>query len=397
MFSKKTTMPLLVALSTCFNVSHAQELNAGPPDSGFKNLKIFASDGTSKVNIFANGNMQAKLDIIYDLAPGYELKDIHLKQLNTEDELEGWKISDTSNQYLHQIDNLSSTMSVSDSMTAHRYISTEDEIPNSISVCVEATAIKDGVETKKSTCNAQTSNAFVYINAIAPHYLGKEDFNLTSWADSPILDKWEESIEIKEQTLMKKPNTPRILSVESDSWHKGDDAIYAENAFVLENYVKNLPKQVSQVASWLESDSYQTSVKFVENTGLNSTWGTTKELPIPYYRKNEKNYITTFVTQILKGDKFLLKENQWHYNLCAEQTFPWGTFDQHYYKCQNIGELWQVAPEYGYNVNNVTWINRPSNTLKVTDIYGTTSELKFGMGQINGYGYSSDYRELQII
>ena len=116
------------------------------------------------------------MDIIYDLKPGYELKDIHLKQLNTEDKLEGWKISDTSNQYLHQIDNLSSTISVSDSMTAHRYISTE-EMPNSISVCVEATAInKNGVEAKKSNCNSQTTNASVYVNAIAPHYLGKGDF-----------------------------------------------------------------------------------------------------------------------------------------------------------------------------------------------------------------------------
>ena len=397
MFCKKTTIPLLVTLSTCFNLTHAQELNAVPPDSGFKNLKIFASDGTSKVNIFANGNMQAKLDIIYDLAPGYELKDIHLKQLNTEYELEGWKISDTSNQYLHQIDSLLSTISVSDRMTAHRYISTEDKIPNSVSVCVEATAIKNGIESKKSTCNSQTSNAFVYVKASKPKYLTKDDFVLTSWADSESFENYYDYIEIKEQTLMKKPNTPRILSVESDSWHKGDDAINAGNAFVLANYVSNLPSQVSQVASWLESDSNQTLVKFVENTGLNSTWGTTKELPIPYDRKNEKNYITTFVTQILKGDKFLLKETEWNYNLCAEQTFPWGIYDQHYYTCQNIGELWQVAPQMGYNVNSITWITRPSNTLKVTDIYGTTSELSFGMGLINGYGYSSDYRELQLV
>ena len=170
-------MPLLVALSTFFNVSHAQELYAGPPDSGFKNLKIFASDGTSQVNIFANGNMQAKLDIIYDLAPGYELKDIHLKQYNTEDELEGWKVSDTSNQYIHQIDSSSLTISVLDGKTAERYISTEDEISNRISVCVEATAInKNGVEAKKSNCNSQTTNTSVYVNAIAPHYLGKGDF-----------------------------------------------------------------------------------------------------------------------------------------------------------------------------------------------------------------------------
>ncbi|EAR57581.1 hypothetical protein SKA34_08343 [Photobacterium sp. SKA34] len=396
MFSKKTTMPLLVALSTCFNVSHAQELNAGPPDSGFKNLKIFASDGTSKVNIFANGNMQAKLDIIYDLAPGYELKDIHLKQLNTEDELEGWKISDTSNQYLHQIDNLSSSISVSDSMTAHRYISTEDEIPNSISVCVEATAIKDGVESKKSTCNAQTSNAFVYINAITPHYLGKEDFDLISWADSPLLEKWEDTIEIKEQTLMKKPDTLRILNIESDSWHKGDDAIYAENAFVIENYVNNLPSQVSQVASWLENSNYETFVKFIENCGRNNFWGTTKQAEILYAHKNEKDYIATFVTQILKGDKFLVKNKVWKYNLCTEDVW-WHAAYNPYYTCQNIGELWQVAPETEQPIGDVTRITRPSNSLKVTDIYGTTSELSFGMGQINGYGYSSDYRELQLI
>ena len=396
MFSKKTTMPLLVALSTCFNVSHAQELNAGPPDSGFKNLKIFASDGTSQVNIFANGNMQAKLDIIYDLAPGYELKDIHLKQYNTEDELEGWKVSDTSNQYIHQIDSSSLTISVLDGKTAERYISTEDEISNRISVCVEATAIKDGVETKKSTCQPGASDAFVYINAITPYYLGKEDFELISWTNSSLLESWSDTIEIREQTLMKKPKTPRILNIESDSWHKGDDAIYAENAFVIENYVDNQPSQVSQVASWLERSSFQTFVKFIENCGQNNFWGTTKELPILYAHKNEENYIATFVTQILKEDKFLVKNKDWKYNLCTEDVW-WHGANSPYYTCQNIGELWKVAPETKQPIGDVTRITRPSNTLKVIDEYGTTSELSFGMRQINDNRYSSDYRELQLI
>lgn len=103
-------------------------------------------------------------------------------------------------------------------------------------------------------------------------------FDLISWADSSQLEKWEYTIEIKEQTLMNKLDTPRILNIGSDSWHTGDDTIYAENAFV------------------------------IKNCELNNFWSTTKESPIPCTHKNEKKYIATFVTQIIKGDKFLIKK-----------------------------------------------------------------------------------------
>ena len=80
-------------------------LNAysNPPGSWVRDLRILSDSGLGNTDIYANGNMQAALDIVYDLEPGYSLKSVTLKKYNTGQDLDDWEQSSLENKYLHNI------------------------------------------------------------------------------------------------------------------------------------------------------------------------------------------------------------------------------------------------------------------------------------------------------
>ncbi|QXC56038.1 hypothetical protein KSS82_01995 [Vibrio mimicus] len=156
---KKTSVMSSVFLSM-FLASSAFGAPPAPPGSNIKNLRIVAGNGTSTTSIYANGNMQAKLNVLYDIVNGDSVKNISIKELYTATTLTGWNITDVKNPYFsNDISSRSSSTQLSGGYST-KYLTTNR--PGRVSVCVELTTVNGSFE---STCGGTTNQSSVTIAA----------------------------------------------------------------------------------------------------------------------------------------------------------------------------------------------------------------------------------------
>lgn len=366
-----------------------ESISSGPEDSGIMNLKILSYDGKNKTTIYANGKMQAALDIIYELEQGYILKSAVLKKYNTEESLEGWEVTEVENQYLHNVYSTKKGLLAISQNTKKLYLSTDS--PSSVQVCVEVTATKSGVESVKSTCIPGGSDDNVDVDAIPPKYLTKNNFELSSWAEASPINKYVAgstgtwSNEIREQVIRRKENTPEISSIESDYLLEGGTSpLYISRALVSKYMINVAYSGLSHIMTWVAHPDKISNIDFIENVGLNESWGYTLRREIPYHFKDDPMYVTSLVTYILRDDKFLYNGVYNNYALCGERV-GYNAQGVQVKDCQVIGDISQSAPVYGYSPSDIErWkTERLKGNLNVVDWYGTKSILTLGARYIN--------------
>ncbi|NGZ15614.1 hypothetical protein HGG78_18020 [Vibrio aestuarianus] len=149
---------------------------SGPPGNEISNigLSIDNNEGT----IYANGNMQAKLHVQYQLAEGAQLKQITILDRNTRQPLQdspSWFVDTEENEYLHVISYSSrSSTELPTSKTSNVYVNRyirASRIDN-VDLCVKIETVSGSV---KDNC---TDGAPVYLQAIAPVVINGSDFEL---------------------------------------------------------------------------------------------------------------------------------------------------------------------------------------------------------------------------
>ncbi|MGF1903584.1 hypothetical protein [Aliivibrio salmonicida] len=154
-----------------------------PPDYGIKKLEIFAGSGLSDTYIYANGNMQAQLDVLYELEEaGDSVEKISLKKSKTGGSLSalGWNVTDIKNPYFShdtrlKIDPRSSDTHSPSYSYLTKYVSTN--LKDNISVCVELTTVNGYF---KSTCYEDSlANRAVEIHAKQDQVFTVADWNLS--------------------------------------------------------------------------------------------------------------------------------------------------------------------------------------------------------------------------
>lgn len=355
---------------------------------GILDVNLMTYNGLQDTDIYANGNMQAALDVAYQLSPGFTIKTITLKSLQSGEPLEGWTQSENENEYLHSIDDWPYSQPKFEGKSKRVYLATKKN--QNIAVCVELTAEKAGLDVFKSTCSSLNPNGIVTIRALAPFYLSKADFDLTDWSHSSVIDKYISprtgtwSNEIREQVLRSKAYIPKIKRIESQFMLEGKvSPLFLKNALISQ-YTPNVNfKGVSHIMSWFVNPKTVTNIEFIENVGLNESWGSTVRRAIPYEFQDDPNYIGSLVTYILRDDKFLYDGYQ-HYALC-EESFMLTVPPSDVRKCQVRGPLNIEAPWYIYfNEQIENWkIERLKGTINVIDEYGTSSPLNIGIKYLN--------------
>ncbi|MFM2586942.1 hypothetical protein [Vibrio sp. TBV020] len=155
-----------------------------PPGSGVDSVTIRTTSGRSDTTIYANGRMQAAVNITYELADGYTVTDISVREAYTERELPShWNVSNSSNGYAHDIDGtLGSPGNFSygdpDKQTTTLFLSTG--VLNDRTICAEVTASNGNRYSTLSTCSGDTNNGLVYIDTIPERQYSISDFDQTT-------------------------------------------------------------------------------------------------------------------------------------------------------------------------------------------------------------------------
>lgn len=355
-----------------------------PDNAGIKDLAIYSYDSSSQNTIYANANMQAPVDIVYDLASGYYFKKVTLKHLYTNAPLIDWSVSDKSNGYLPSVSG--GKAFIQKKTTLRRYISTNT--PRQAAICVELTASKEGfADSIKSTCNGESQKSNVYITALPPKYVTKNDVELTSWKDSTEINRYVDdgvwSSEIKEQTLKTINSYPKIKSfiVDYRLNSSGFGILKLKDSILSQSYIKNHEKNVGHIMSWVAHPNNVDKIRFIENVGHNKYWGWSLERRIPYYSSHDPNYILSLVTYKLRGDKFLYQGGYNYHYLCAKDFY--GTINGTRVKrCQYYdGYVSDAAPSHLFYASDIDgWkVERPKGIIKLIDYYGTISHLTLGI------------------
>lgn len=196
----KNTRIIIMALSL---LSISITAATAPPESAIKKLEIFAADASNRTAIYANGKMQAELNVIYELEQGYTVKNVEIKKLKTEGGLTDWKVEDKSNGFLNQFPGgvppldeafyedatvkfyqahsamdakTQMDLAVGKVQSTTKYLSTSR--PTNESVCVILTVSNGTDNSKQSTCDGSTNNASVYIAAHEPRKYSIDDFDI---------------------------------------------------------------------------------------------------------------------------------------------------------------------------------------------------------------------------
>ena len=125
-----------------------------PPNFGIKSLRIVAGSGLSETHIYANGNMQAELDVFYEIETGDSVKEISFHKLGTGESLSrlGWNVTDIRNPYFtDDLRNIIEPRSVDKRSSSQSYLTkyVSTNLQDKISVCVELTTVNGHF---KSTC-----------------------------------------------------------------------------------------------------------------------------------------------------------------------------------------------------------------------------------------------------
>ncbi len=185
-----------------------------PPDSGVRKLAIFAANDGNQVNIYANDRMQAKVDVVYELEDGYKLENIELKKYITEDNLYDWKVDINSNEYRHDIMSTKNDIYSIEKLTQDRTGSSETKylrtaVPQTIRICAVLTAIKNSIESKKSTCDGGSINSDVAISAYAAISYTLDDFIISYDSAKGLIKK--EKVEYGWESIELRPRSNFIL------------------------------------------------------------------------------------------------------------------------------------------------------------------------------------------
>ncbi|PXV56795.1 hypothetical protein [Aeromonas veronii] len=359
--------------------------NLAPDSAGIKSLAIYSYDSSSQNTIYANGNMQAPVDIVYDLASGYSFKEVTLKHLYTDAPLIEWSVSNKYNGYLPSVSG--GKTFIQKKNTLRRYISTNT--PRQAAICVELTASKAGfADSIKSTCNGESQKSNVYITALSPKYISRNDVELTRWDDSTEINRYVDdggvwSSQIKEQTLKTINSYPKIRSfiVDYRLSSSGLGILKLNDSLLSQSYMKNNEKDVGHIMSWVAHPDNVDKIRFIENVGRDKYWGWLLERRIPYYSSRDPHYILSLVTYKLRRDKFLYQGSYNYHYLCAKDWF-----DPRSKKCQYYnGKVNDVAPSAVFHASDVDgWkVERPKGIIKLIDDYGTISHLTLGIRPIS--------------
>ena len=165
---------------------------SAPPGYGIKSVTVRTTSGLSNTSIYANGRMQAAVNISYDLAEGYTVSNVSVLEAYTERELPNhWSVSYSSNGYVHDMNNVHhvNPRRLPGSLgerTTTRFLSTK--VVDDRTICAEVTAT-NGISTSKlSTCSGNTNNGLVHINTNPARNYSISDFEqvveFNSWWDS---------------------------------------------------------------------------------------------------------------------------------------------------------------------------------------------------------------------
>lgn len=373
-------------------------LNAysNPPGSWVRDLRILSDSGLGNTDIYANGNMQAALDIIYDLEPGYSLKSVTLKKYNTGQDLDDWEQSSLENKYLHNIGG-QRIGHLRSSKFVQRYLSTSS--PRSVSVCVELTATKEGQDFTTSTCEPGTNQASVFVNAINPVYLTKNNFELLPWDISSEIDDYEYqhtlnqptgilTQEIKEQVLRKTSETPAILDIEVDHLlSESTSTLYLQDSLISKygstTPTSDDPYHLSHIMAWAVLPNMGVNkIKYVESTGWNNFNALTLEKNIPYAFKSDPNYLFSIITEIMRLDRGKYQAGYKSYLNCSVP----GASSNTTIPCNMLTTVGSSDVEvYDSGVVASKSISRNSSAIKVTDYYGTESNIIMGVRKVDNY------------
>ncbi|EEZ00026.1 hypothetical protein VOA_001383 [Vibrio sp. RC586] len=249
-----------------------------PPVSATKSLSISSSLG-DKVEIYANGNMQAKLLVKYELSSGFYNPKITLKQKDLGSDLPStWNVSFIDNGFSHLLDTRSITArSLEKSQTAEVVYVTSKEV-DYMDICVELTAehIRHGVKTS-STCFENTNQDRVLVTAKQPVIYSNNDFEI----------KYTNEVKNKKLTIKNYSISPKE-NVKNLVFKVGDGHLRVPDS---KNNVYSIPKN-SKLLQVNSNGSYLSFAEFLPG-GINT------------YR-TESSISDPWVLEVLNDSKALL-------------------------------------------------------------------------------------------
>ncbi|MGC9461331.1 hypothetical protein [Vibrio genomosp. F10] len=144
--------------------------------------------GSSSATIYANGNMQAKINVIIKHIPdGYRLDQVELKEAYTSSELPNfWNKSSIDNGYDHNVESTyiprSHSSTTSNDITTEVFYLSTHESGADITLCVEAHFSSTSSEepASLSTCNGDANKGLVHLTVLPEEYHSFEHLKLTT-------------------------------------------------------------------------------------------------------------------------------------------------------------------------------------------------------------------------
>ncbi|AUV86656.1 hypothetical protein [Vibrio campbellii] len=259
-------------------ISSTNVLADAPPGSEINDLYLLADNGTSATTIYANGNMSALINVVYDLADGAEISSVELRKFGIPggyDLPAGLIVHDdysTDPELPHDV--VSSSVKTPKAYTSTSKYLTTDEILTT-PICAKITT-KSG--DSKDTCSTSGSaNAQVSLNAIKPI-----PYSISSWDIGERVSVDDGNFKRDYQTFtplsftIKKVIMDGAKQVDADFSIKESDMLFHTfGCYVPNAYVNNEDIE----------DGYTLSL-YVYKPGVNETTKTC------YYDRN--NYTDTF-------------------------------------------------------------------------------------------------------
>ncbi|MEX2964760.1 hypothetical protein, partial [Microbulbifer sp. TYP-18] len=326
--NKKSKIKLM-ALSSLFISNYI--FASGPPEVPFQSLFVEGEYSTAYPSnrIYANGRMQAEVDIFYQLKDGYTFIGAELKELYSGQSFENTVISDGYNGYTKDIRlgsgtpastslplTSSSTSTLSTTQVVRKYLSSSST--GIIQVCVEAQArnnVTNDIITQ-STCEGTTNNASISIEKLSPTNFSLSNFIASSadgdWTDDWII--WAYTYQPQGFTLRRvwDENGLRLNQNQTDFFV--DSGINYAPYKLLASYHPDRPNQPAQAhlngsssLYWIENGVVTSRLEFPYHDLTNYTYQPPGPLYIKHpfdYNFNTNENITFVVTYggIYKGD-----------------------------------------------------------------------------------------------
>ncbi|QUM76795.1 hypothetical protein HWV00_11420 [Moritella sp. 24] len=323
-------------------------------------------------NIYANGNMQAKIRVDYKAQAGFSLMDITLcdyfEMTPIEDSGE-WKVDEIENDYLHEI--ISSQPSNNDNpedvntnfadwipFYDTRYLRTADDTEASADVCVVVTGMQsDGELIAKTSCIGDSVST-IHVAAEIPEPV---EFEL-NW--DKINDTNEHLSKVYELHSVDKN-----IQIHDIKYRNG--ASEATNTTLRVNSQSDFnvlrdTQTGERISSWVGVWAYDSSkVDTVEIINENSKSVGSFDLPT-LAPPSSPSLITSF---------FLFQLHRYYYMIADNLCYKTGTGSNSCYNYEGKHSYPTGIGESDYRTNDLT----------ITDVYGTprSVSIKFGNGNDN--------------